>query len=139
LRNHYSISSENPPKASELLKLFNQTSWAKKRSIDGTRTLLENTQIFVTIRKDNILIGYGRAISDGIYRALVDDIVIDENYREKGLGKDILSVLLEKLQAVDEIFLNTGEHLEVFYEKFGFERAKCLTMKLKKDYLTVKK
>ena len=132
MKNNYSISSENHPKASELIKLFNQTSWAKKRTIDEIQTLLENTQIFVTIRKDNILIGYGRAISDGIYRALIDDIVIDKNYREKGLGKNILSVLLEKLQAVDEIFLNTGEHLEFFYEKFGFERAKCLTMKLKK-------
>ena len=130
MKNYYSISSENPPKASELLKLFNQTSWAKKRSIDGIQTLLENTQIFVTIRKDSILIGYGRAISDGIYRALIDDIVIDENYRKKELGKNVLNNLLEKLQGVDEIFLNTGEHLEMFYEKFGFERAKCLTMKL---------
>lgn len=133
MKNNYSISSEKRPKSSELQKLFNQTSLAKKRTLVGIQTLLENTRIFVTIRKNNILIGYGRAISDGIYRALIDDIVIDENYQNKGLGKNILNILLEKLNGVDEIFLNTGEHLEVYYEKFGFEQAKCLTMKLKKN------
>lgn len=129
MKNPYYISSENPPKASELLNLFHQTSWAKTRSLNGVKALLDTTQIFVAVRKDDILIGYGRAISDGIYRALIDDIIIDENYREKGLGREIMSILMEKLKHVDEIILTTRAHLEEFYKNLGFQKAKGLTMK----------
>lgn len=130
MKNQYKISTDSKPKAMELMSLFAQTTWAKKRSISGIESMLEKTEIFVVIRDEKKLIGFGRAITDGIYRALIDDIVIDENYQKKGLGGQVLSELLKKLQRVDEIFLNTGEHLEVFYKKYGFERAKGLTMKL---------
>lgn len=130
MKKHYKISTEFKPTAIELMGLFTQTTWSKKRSISGVQSLLEQTYIYVVIRDEKKIIGYGRAITDGIYRALIDDIVIDENYQKKGLGGQVLSGLLEKLQGVDEIFLNTREHLEIFYKKHGFERVKCLTMKL---------
>lgn len=126
----YHITSENPPKASELMKLFVQTNWAKRRSIEGVRSMLAKTEVFIAIHDEEKLIAYGRAITDGIYRALIDDIVVDKDYQKRGLGGKIVSGLLEKLKETEDVFLNTGEHLEGFYKNYGFERADCLTIKL---------
>ena len=44
----------------------------------------------MTIRSNAKLIGFGRAITEGVYRALIDDIIIDAAYRKKGLGRVII-------------------------------------------------
>ena len=126
----YLIDINTIPKATELLNLFSQTTWANYRSIEGIEALLAKIDVCITIRDEDKLIGFGRAINDGIYRALIDDIIIDEKYREQGLGGLIIKNLKEQLKEVEEIFLNTDEHLEDFYKKYGFEKVKCLTMAL---------
>ena len=97
--------------------------------------MIENTTVFVTIRENSELIGFGRAISDGIYRALIDDIIVDSAHQKKGIGKVIIENILEQLDGIDEIFLNTKPDLEEFYKKFGFKKANTITMKKQKSLL----
>lgn len=124
------ITTEQHPEASELLNLFLQTSWAKDRSIKGIELLLRNTKTYVVIKDNSKLIGFGRALSDGIYRAMLDDIIVDENYRKHGLGKIIVKNLIDQLDGVEQVFLNTKPDLESYYETYGFSRSKALTMSL---------
>jgi len=128
----YTITTEELPEAEELRCLFLQTSWAKDRSLEGVKLLLQNTAIFVVVRatSNEQLIGFGRALSDGIYRALLDDIIISESFRKNELGTRIVKELLVQLEDVEQVFLNTKPHLEGFYQQFSFEKAKTLTMKL---------
>ncbi|MBW1295194.1 GNAT family N-acetyltransferase [Aquimarina litoralis] len=128
----YIIDKTKLPDVEEIRVLFLQTSWAKDRTIESIRKLLENTEIFVVIRNEetNQLIGFGRAISDGVFRALLDDIVIDTNYRKKGLGKCIVENLLQQLGEVEQVFLNTKPELEPFYHQFGFTKSKAVSMSL---------
>ncbi len=126
----YIILTEQLPEASELLKLFSQTSWAKNRSKEGIAFLLKNTTTYVTVRDNDQLIGFGRAISDGIYRAMLDDIVVDTKYRKQGVGQIIVELLVNQLNDVEQVFLNTKPDLEPFYEKYGFSRSKGVTMSL---------
>lgn len=128
----YIVSKAKLPKAEELKILFLQTSWAKDRTIENVQKLLKHTKIFAVIRNEdtNQLIGFGRAISDGIYRALLDDVVIDTKYRGKGLGKQIIEELLKELGVVEQVFLNTKPALEEFYKQFGFTKPKAITMSL---------
>ncbi len=126
----YKISTEQLPKASELLHLFSQTSWAKDRSIKGIELLLSATKTYVVIRDGDRIIGFGRALSDGVYRAMLDDIVVDVQYRKQGLGKLIVESLLHQVKNVEQVFLNTKPDLEVFYETYGFSKSTALTMSL---------
>ncbi|WP_299246236.1 GNAT family N-acetyltransferase [uncultured Aquimarina sp.] len=105
---------------------------AKNRSLEGVEKLLQKTEVFVVVRDTDTeqLIGFGRALSDGVYRALLDDIVIEASYRKRGLGKRIVQELLDQLQDVEQVFLNTKPELEVFYNEFGFTKTKALTMSL---------
>lgn len=128
----YVVNKATLPEAEELKTLFLQTSWAKDRTIESIQKLLKHTKIFVVIRNEdtNQLIGFGRAISDGIYRALLDDVVIDTEYRGKGFGKQIIQELLKELGEVEQVFLNTKPALEEFYKQFGFTKPKAITMSL---------
>lgn len=127
----YIVSSDNIPKASELLQLFEQTTWAKNRTLKGVGFLLSNCEHYVVIRDaDHKLIGFGRAISDGVYRAMLDDIVVDQEYRKQGIGKIIVEELLVQLVEVEQVFLNTKPELQEFYTLFGFEKCKAFTMSL---------
>lgn len=124
------ISINKIPTEGELIVLFHQTSWASKRQEADIKNMLESLTVFVSVRDNSKLIGFGRAISDGVYRALIDDIIVDRAYQKKGLGKVIVENLLKQLDGIDEIFLNTKPDLEEFYKKFGFKVIEGITMKL---------
>lgn len=126
----YEISTTDKPTEKELKNLFIQTTWASKRKDSDIAKMLESLSVYVTIRLNSELIGFGRAISDGVYRALIDDIIVDNSHQNKGLGKIIVETLLEQLAGIDEIFLNTKPKLERFYQKFGFNKMPAtITMK----------
>ncbi|TPN85228.1 GNAT family N-acetyltransferase [Aquimarina algicola] len=128
----YTISTTTLPNPSALQYLFSQTTWAKNRNEDDIKQLLSQTKVYVVIKDKQQLIGFGRAISDGIYRAMLDDIVVDQEYQKQGLGKLIVTELLDQLKDVETIFLNTKPELEGFYNKYNFTISKALTMSLKK-------
>ena len=44
----------------------------------------------------DLLVGFGRAISDGAYQAAIYDVVVAENYQGKGIGKLIMAHIIEK-------------------------------------------
>ncbi len=123
------ISTTILPTEDELKRLFTQTTWATKRDSKDINRLLQNLNIFVVIRHDSKVIGFGRAISDGAYRALIEDIIVDIAYRGKGYGKLIMENLMNQLDEIEEVFLNTNPSLEEFYHKFGFEKSDTFSMK----------
>lgn len=125
----FEINITELPSEEELNKLFSQTTWASERKKLDIRKMLKNLTVFVTIRDNSNLIGFGRAVSDGIYRALIDDIIVDHSYQKSGIGKVIVEALLNQLDGIDEIFLNTNPDLEEFYKKFGFKKVNTITMK----------
>ena len=133
MKNQYTISTDALPSISELLGLFAQAGWARKRNHGDIDRLLQNTDVFVVVRHGGSLVGFGRALSDGVFRALVDDIIVDQAHRSQGIGQIIVRTLMKQLSAVEEVFLNTGHHLESFYSKCGFKEFDGLTMVAEQD------
>ena len=126
------LSTTVPPSASELRDLFAQTTWASGRSEDDLGQLVRTLDVFVCARVNGRLVGFGRAISDGLYRALLDDVVVDEGARGAGVGHAVVRSLMEQLAPVEEVFLNANEGLAPFYEADGFEPFGGLTMVYRK-------
>lgn len=128
----FNLSTEKKPTASELQALFAQTTWARERSLADIQALLSTMQLFVCVRSGEKLIGFGRAITDGIYRALIEDVVVDSRFRGKGVGRLIVSSLNEQLSSVEEVLLHTREQQVEFYRKQGFDVFQGKTMKRNK-------
>ncbi|WP_231717053.1 GNAT family N-acetyltransferase [Desulfosarcina ovata] len=69
------------------------------------------------------LIGFGRAISDGAYQAVVYDVAILEKYQGHGFGKRIIQEILSRVSNC-HVILYASPGKEGFYEKYGFRRMK---------------
>ena len=106
----------------QLQNLLNKNAfWARRRSQSDIKTMLSNSQVIVSLWRQQQMIGFGRALSDEIYRAVIWDVVIDQKYQYLGLGKKIIDSILEnkKISKVKKIYLMTT-NCKNFYLKMGF-------------------
>mgnify|MGYP001200637016 CR=1 FL=1 len=108
------------------LKIFlnDNTSWAKDREINDLKHCLSNSDVIVSLWQGTKILGFGRALSDGIYRAVLWDIVIDENHQGNGYGKLIVSSILKskKMKRIEKIYCMTSNKKE-FYSQMNFEEV----------------
>jgi ribosomal protein S18 acetylase RimI-like enzyme len=61
--------------------------------------LITGSHCFVIAMGSGRIVGMGRAISDGISDAYIQDLTVRHDCRNRGIGKMILRVLLERLHA----------------------------------------
>jgi aralkylamine N-acetyltransferase len=69
------------------------------------------------------LIGAGRAVSDGVWRAAIYDVVVLPEYQGKGVGTQIMHRIVQETN-VDMIMLFATPGKENFYSKLGFLKMK---------------
>ena len=112
---------DDPTSPDELQRLFAQTDWARGRTVQGIAAMLGATSNRIAARSDGKLVGFARAISDGVFRALIEDVVVDEHFRGQGLGVELVRRLVDRLSDVEQIQLGCRRELIPFYEKLGFE------------------
>lgn len=106
----------------ELKQLLDKnTSWARNRSTSNLRRMLRGSVAVVSLWDDKKLIGFGRASSDGIYRAVLWDVVVANNFQGIGYGRLIVEALIsnQSLNNVEKIYLMTTNK-EGFYIQIGF-------------------
>jgi ribosomal protein S18 acetylase RimI-like enzyme len=60
--------------------------------------LIAGSHCFVIATDGESIVGIGRAISDGVSDAYIQDLTVRLNRRKQGIGKLILQTLLERLQ-----------------------------------------
>ena len=102
--------------------LTKNSSWGKTRNLKDIKKMLAGSSVVVSLWSNEKLIGFGRATTDEIFRAVLWDIVVDKNYQNSGLGKKIVHKLLKNplISKVQRIYIMTT-HCESFYDKLGFK------------------
>tara|TARA_Y100001968_G_scaffold112514_1_gene101966 strand:+ start:7009 stop:7452 length:444 start_codon:yes stop_codon:yes gene_type:complete len=106
----------------KLKNLFNaNTSWAKHRNTQSLRAMLSQSEVVVSAWEGQKLIGFGRATTDQSYRAVLWDVVVEENYQKCGIGKQIVESILNNplITKAEKVYIMTT-HCEDFYNKMGF-------------------
>lgn len=98
--------------------------WAKGRNIKQLRRLLAKSTVVVSLWRGKRLVGFGRATSDEIYRAVLWDIVVADDLQGLGLGRQVVDALLVSpvLKNVEKIYLMTTNSTD-FYLQLGFKTA----------------
>ena len=98
--------------------------WAKDRKTNDLRKCLANSDVIISIWFGDEPVGFGRALSDGIYRGVLWDVVIDQNHQGKGYGKMIVKNLLEskKIKYTKKIYLMTTSK-KLFYSQIDFKKV----------------
>ena len=109
----------------KLQRLLNRNAfWAKSRTINDLKKCLANSDVVVSLWVGNEIVGFGRALTDGIYRGVLWDIVIDKDHQSKGFGTLILKNLLssKKIKNTKKLYLMTTNKKR-FYSQFNFQEV----------------
>ena len=121
----------------KLQRLLDQHSfWAQGRSLNNLRRMLAGSAAVVSLWQGKRLVGFGRASSDGAFRAVLWDVVIPEDLQGQGLGRRLVEALLQssRLRHVERTYLMTTNSAG-FYAQLGFEPAPSQTLLVKKAVL----
>ena len=106
----------------DLHKLYKNEWWTNKRTLDETRRCVQGSQVCIGLLNNDTLIGFVRVITDYTFKALIFDLIIDSDYRNQELGKELLNQVKthEKLNNVNHFELYCLPELKSFYEQLGF-------------------
>jgi len=66
------------------------------------------------------MVGFGRAVSDGVGLAYLADVFVAPEHRGQGLGQRLVEVMIEKGPGADFRWLLHTADAHGLYEKFGF-------------------
>ena len=83
------------------------------------RRAFEASHTTVFVYENSLLLGFGRAISDGEYQGAIYDVAVLPDAQGKGIGKIIIQTILDKLPTCNLILYATPG-MEGFYKKLGF-------------------
>ena len=102
--------------------LSNDSYWAKGRPVETIKKSIENSLCFGVYDFEARQVGFARVISDYAVFAWLLDLFIIENERGKGLGKLLMTEIMnhKSLQRLKRWGLGTKD-AHGLYEKFGFK------------------
>lgn len=119
LRIQYSCLNINWNCVCEILKKVGMTYFDK----EVHKKAFENSHTVVFVFDDNKIIGFGRAISDGVYQAAIYDVAVLPEYQGKNIGRTIVDRITKCLpQCSFILYASPGK--ESFYEKLNFKKMK---------------
>ncbi len=107
----------------KLSRLFEKHAfWAQGRSNKQLKQLLSASNVVVSLWRGSRMVGFGRATTDGISRAVLWDVVVAGDLQGHGLGRQVVEALLEdpKICNVEKVYLMTTFGAS-FYRQMGFE------------------
>ena len=94
------------------------------KSPQGLQTAFGHSMFKFFVHEDDRLVGAGRALADGIDCSYICDIAVLPSHQGTGLGRELVSRLVEASRGHRKIILYAVPGKEAFYEKLGFARMK---------------
>lgn len=95
-----------------------------RRDPEKIRVALEHTEslLWVEQRKTRRPVAFARATGDGVFNAIIWDVVVDPSFQGIGLGKAVMERLIQELlsKGITNIALYSEPRVLGFYRPLGF-------------------
>ena len=122
----------------QIVELYKSGGWWEEHyDADGLDALIKGSFAFAIAvdASTGNAIGMGRAISDGVSDAWLQDIVVLDDYRKHGIGRAIIQKLLDHCisKGLTWIGLVAEPGTKEFYKPLGFDTLPGEPMVYKKD------
>ena len=91
---------------------------------DRLKTAFSNSLYRCFVREHGKLVGVGRALADGADCSYLCDIAVLPSHQGRGLGRDVVSRLLERSKSHRKIILYAVPGREELYWGLGFRRMR---------------
>jgi|ERR1019366_1624297 GNAT superfamily N-acetyltransferase len=115
---------ESLPAENEYLALFETTGWNREYhlSAQDLHNAVRCSWYLIAAYDRDRLVAPGRVISDGVFHALIVDVIVSPEYQEQGLGSSIMRRLLERCREghIRDVQLFCARGKANFYGRLGF-------------------
>jgi N-acetylglutamate synthase-like GNAT family acetyltransferase len=115
---------ENIPNSTDLYDLYECEHWNDflQLSKDQLYEAMKNSWYILSVYRRDKLIATGRVVSDGIIIGYITGLIVHPDYRNMGIGGNILQKLIAKCnQSYLTIQLLATKDNTSFYQQFGFQ------------------
>jgi GNAT superfamily N-acetyltransferase len=97
------------------------------------KTIMENADRSVVAWDGDIVVGFGRALCDGVSNGYLSMIVVAPQKRRQGIGREIIRRLTEPGGKDITWVLRAGHASGPFWEKVGFVRSEIAMERTRND------
>jgi GNAT superfamily N-acetyltransferase len=87
---------------------------------DALAVVFANSMFKCFVYAEEVLIGAGRALADGLDCAYIADVAVHPEHQGRGLGKAIIRRLVELAEGHRKVILYANPGTEAFYRDLGF-------------------
>lgn len=116
--------SLNNDQVDQLVALFQEEWWTKGRTkADIVTALASGGPIFAFVDPEgDELVAFARAMTDGVYKAMIFDIIVKCTWRNTGLGGLLMETMMNDpaLANIKHRELYCLAEMVPFYQKWGF-------------------
>lgn len=112
---------------SRIITIYRAQGWWKPGDKPGLLArMIAGSHCFVLAEKEGRLVGMGRAISDGVSDAYIQDVAVLSSERGSGAGSAIVKALAKRLKAdgIKWVGLIAQDDSSPFYSRLGFKELK---------------
>jgi ribosomal protein S18 acetylase RimI-like enzyme len=100
--------------------LSTESYWAKGRPRETVELLVRESRRIVGLYRGDRLVGFCRAVADGVTVVYLADVYVLPEFRGRGLGVELVREMIERGPYADRKWILHTEDAHGLYEKFGF-------------------
>ncbi|WP_335871487.1 GNAT family N-acetyltransferase [Bacillus sp. 2205SS5-2] len=107
----------------EMNEIYSLVGWTKHTK-ENIKLVFDASNVFVFAMENGRLVGFGRAITDGVFNAVIYDVLVHPEFQKQGIARRMMEDILSQLSEVSCVHLISTTGKEDFYHKIGFKRMK---------------
>ena len=123
---YHAIKDLSPEQQGEVVRLYREAGWwfeSDENRPGLLQHIISGSHCFCLAMEHDEIIGIGRAISDGVCDAYIQDITVRKDCRRRGVGKGLMEFIIKLLRrdGLNWIGLIATEDSRSLYQEIGFK------------------